>query len=367
MKFHALLLALGCISGCHSSDPAAGANGTDSLNGAAEIVEQRIDPSTTGQGIDPAAFKTQYHHVALPKLALQRKNLLVVHMVGSLGNPENALVISQFAATLGFGVLNIQYPNTSVVGVVCGGRDNCYGEYRGETIFGEDVAYAPGLASYNEASNFVTKENSVINRVVNLLDFLANQEASDLNPQPGYWQQFLIADASSPYSATHFGKAYPDWSKIIISGHSQGGGMASMLGMNLADIPARRVIMFSSPNDNTGGVNGNLPANWLLQKSATPMKNFWGLRHPNDTSLGGNVQQSWAAMGGPGAGGVGGPDNNEEVDISNGTGDPMSRQRLVVTEDVGDASTSHQASVDPAVLPGVIVAWEYLFTGGDVD
>lgn len=355
------------VAGCNHSSNSSDSNATPGSGFPAEIVEQRIQPADTGDGIDPAPRDEELHHVAQPATAAQRKGILIVYMVGSGGSPDFSLEPARFAASLGFGVLNIQYPNTTVVGVVCGGQADCFGQFRGETVFGENVAYAPGLPTYNQAANFVTRENSVVNRVANLLDFLANQTASDNNPDPGYWQQFLVTDSNSPYSTRNNGFAYPDWSKIVIAGHSQGGGMASMLAMNLADVPARRVIMFSSPNDNSGGVNGNEPATWMLQISATAMSRFWGLRHPNDTTLGPRVQQNWERLGGPGSGGVGGPMNNAEVDIGNGTGDPAGAQRLVITEDVGGTTASHQSTVDPETLPTVIAAWEYLFSGGGAD
>lgn len=361
MKLHSLIIALvpAMLAGCHGDDSSAPSSAVV-FSGPAEIVEQRIQPSDTGSGIEPAVREEDFHHVAAPALPSQRKNILIVHMVGTSGAPENALQISRFAASLGYGVLNIQYPNLVAVGTACLGQSECYGQFRGETVFGENIAYAPGKPDYNEASNFVTRENSVVNRVVNLLDFLTNQPPSEVNPA-GYWQQFLTSDARSPYTATHLGPAYPDWSKIIISGHSQGGGMAPMLGMNLDDVPAKRIVMFAAPNDNDA--NGG-SATWILQPSATPMENFWGLRHADDNTLGPRVQQSWEDMGGTDGGGVGGLGNNAEVDIGNGTGDPMGSQRLVLTFNAGSA---HNSTVDSEILPGVVVAWEYLFTGNGED
>ena len=355
-----LVLVAATFAGCRADDADSPPSAVV-FSGPAEIIEQRIQPSDTGPGIDTVIREEDFHHIAVPEIDSQRKNILVVYMVGSFGAPENSLQIARFAASLGYGVLNIQYPNAIAVGTACFGQDECYGQFRGETVFGENVEYAVGKPGYNEASNFVTRENSVVNRVVNLLDFLANQEPSQVNPHPAYWQQFLTTDSQSPYTATNLGPAYPDWSKIIVSGHSQGGGMAPMLAMNLADVPARRVVMFAAPNDNDG--NGR-SANWILQPSATPMERFWGLRHADDNTLGPQVQQSWESMGGSGSGGVGGLDNNAEVDIGNGTGDPGGAQRLVLTLNEG---SPHNSTVDSEILPGVVVAWEYLFTGNGID
>lgn len=330
------------------------------------VVEQRVQPADTGAGIDRELLNRDLHQVVQPQLASERKNVLVLYLVGSLASTNNALDISRFAAGLGYGVLNLQYPNRTVVGVICGGDDACYEAYRGETIFGQNTAYALGQPSYNELKNFVTRENSIVNRLLSLLDYLAHQSPTVNNPQPAYWRQFLYQDPNSPYSTANLGAVYPAWSRIVVAGHSQGGGMAPMLASNLPNAdPLRRLVMFAAPNDNTGGRNGNLSASWILAPSATPLERYWGLRHADD-GQGSYVQQNWANMGGVGSGGVGGTANNAEVDIGDGTGSPQGAQRLVLSADVGGVN-AHLSVSDASILPTVVSAWEYLFTAGGTD
>lgn len=358
-------VALLALSGCQNGD-GPGAAGPD--GGTVEaIVEQRIEPSLTGAGINPEFGEANLHHVAQPASAAGRKNILLVYLVGSLANPNEGLAISRHAAGLGYDVLNLQYPNRTVVGLVCGGQDECYRQYRGETLFGQNTSYAAGGPAYNELINNVNLANSVVNRIASLLAYLANSEASENNPEPQRWRQYFYADAGSPYSVTTEGAVYPDWDKIVVAGHSQGGGMAAMLGAVLpSNTPLRRVLMLSSPNDNTGGINGNEPANWILDSFNTPLSRYWGLRHVNDNTLGGQVQNNWQRMGGGNSGGVGGS-NNQEVDIGDGSGDAQAAQRLVISADVGGTSRSHSSTVDPEILPSVSQAWDYLLTAGGQD
>ena len=332
------------------------------------LAEQRIQPADTGAGIDLEPRDNDYHQVVLPLQPNLRKPIAVVYMVGSLGTPGNATEIGSFIASLGYGVLNLRYPSNTVVGVACMERDACFAETRGETIFGENVAYRIGHATYNEPSHRVTLANSIISRVVNLLDFLAHQEPSELNPEPGYWRQFLLRDANSPYSTPNLGGVYPNWSQIVVAGHSQGGGMAAMLAMNLLPSdPPRRVVMLSSPNDNTGRTGGNRSASWVIAPSATPMDRFWGLRHSEDTGLGGYVAQNWQNMGGETEGGVGGIGNNAEFDVGDGSVDPMGARRLVLTAPVESASDGHASTANPEYVQGISAAWTYLFTAGGTD
>ena len=343
-------------------------NSSSNFVSTAIVVEQRVQPADTGPNVDRAIPEDEYHHVALPSDSINRKSILVVYMVGSLGTPNNSLEIARFIATLGYGVLNLQYPNTTVVGVTCMEQDRCYGEVRGETVFGENVSYAPGLRSYDTALNQITIENSVVGRVLSLLDYLSQQQVSASNPDPEYWKQFVRQDVSSPYISETFGAAYPAWSKIVIAGHSQGGGMAPMLAMNLtAQEPARRVVLLSAPNDNTGKSNGNQSAEWITQSSATALDRFWGIRHIEDTGLGEFAGMNWENLGGIASGGVGGSGNSLEVHIGDGSGSPNGAQRLVVTEPVGSARDAHASIANPGYLSGIFEAWRYVFTANGAD
>lgn len=340
-------------------------NRFDNATGTARL---RVQPSDTSAAVLQEAHASDYHYVASPANTNERKNILLLYLAGSGISPNEAIDISDFAADLGLNVINLRYmnfsgdgnPATDTIGVACLGKDDCFAQHRGETVFGEGVVYADGLNSYDHDGRAVDAENSVVGRIVSLLDYLAHQSPSADNPNPGFWKQFLLRDDRSPYVTPHLGNVYPDWSKIIIAGHSQGGGQAAMLAMNVSpENPLLQVIMFSSPNDFKGNTG---PASWITQTSATPMDRFWGLAHQRDIPLGMFSLRNWDVMGGPNSGGVGGPDNNQPVKIGNGSGDPMGAQRLVLNSIVLDIPFGQHAITVDGSKPAIRQAWNYLFT-----
>jgi hypothetical protein len=328
---------------------------------AVAVTPILVQPSDTGAGIDNETSTDRYHRVYTPP---QARNVLVLFLGGSGSRPSDYDDISASAAGLGYGTINLSYNDTApllTVGLTCALSDPCYANYRGETIFGKDVVYAPGVGPWDALAITVSKANSVVNRLVNLIDYLTHDaDTSD----DTYWSQFVVSNANSPYTTTHLGAVYPNWSKIVVSGHSQGGGHAAFLGVKLPQA-VRRVVMFSSPNDNVNGVS----ASWVTSTSTTGLDRFWGLRNADEGSYGSFTPVNWGNLGGPGSGGVGDPTNNAEVVIGNGSGDPQQAQRLVLTPPSGATSSANHFStaVDTYYYPNVPEAWEYLFTANHTD
>jgi len=98
------------------------------------------------------------------------------------------------------------------------------------------------------------------------------------------WNRFLIDDPTSQYIAAHRGPVRVDTRKLILTGHSQGGGHAALWAMRA---PVDRVVMLSSPDDT--GLFGT--ASWAKSTSATPLDRLYGLRNFNEGALGRNVFQ----------------------------------------------------------------------------
>lgn len=312
---------------------------------ARSVSSFTVEPSTTGDGITAETEPDKFHYVAVPDGG--RRDLLTVFLAGSLSQPSNTEDLTDAVAGHGYGTVNLRYPNDLIIGWQCHDDDACFRDVRGETLFGAGVAYARGHAPYDSPLMDIDAANSIVGRLVSLLDHLGRSD--------GYWSQFLVDDPASPYATTHRGPVYPDWSKITIAGHSQGGAHAAFLAMQLQ---VRRVVMLASPNDHVL----DEPASWITATSATPLTDYWGIRHVND-DFGGHVQDNWSAMGGIGVGGIA---NGEEVDIDDGDGDPLGCQRLVVSEPDGDNNHGSMA-VDDKYPPGMPTAWGYVFTGGGDD
>lgn len=360
-----LLLAAGCKaeSNTQSQAPEAEAQPQPPF----DIVSQRIQPSATGPGIDNERRRRNYHYVTLPEQAAGRKNVLLVFLGGSLSSPAQYIDISRFAAQLGYAVINLRYVNNRVVGTTCLGDDACFTRFHGETLFGQGQAYAPGAPAYDASAIDTDKTNSIVNRLVGVLDFLASQSQSARHPAPdGYWEQFLIADDQSPYVGMATGNAYPNWQKIIIAGHSQGAGHAAFLPLHLpAGVAMHRVVMFSGPNDH---VDEN-SATWVNSTSATPPDRFWGLRNAHEGIFGEFTDMNWAHLGAAGSGGVGGTGSDSGTRIGAGGGDPSGAHRLVITvpHDAQALTNHNSTALDSAHTDAVKSAWRYLFTGGGAD
>lgn len=357
-----LLVVLGGCGGSSSSDSdsASGGGSDDTPRPLVDIYAQRVQPAQTGAGIDAAGLIDR-HFVALPQNADDRLPRLVVFLGGSASSPNNYRDISRYAARLGYGVIDLGFPNDSVVGSTCADDDTCFTQFRGETLFGAGTAYAIDDSRYDSAQIDVDKANSIVNRLVSALDYLSLNQGTT-NPDPAYWRQFLAANDQSPYVVSS-GNVYPDWNRIIIAGHSQGGGDAAFLALNLpADQPLHRVVLFSAPNDHVGRVS----AGWIPQPSATPLARFWGLRNANEGALGDFVAANWANMG---SAGVGGADTADEINIGDGSNTPNGAHRLVIdSPDSRNIITNHNSTaVDSAHEDTIQSAWRYVLTGDGAD
>jgi len=309
------------------------------------ITTTLVEPSLTGVGIIRETNTDRYHRVVLPDdLRLGRP--LVVVLPGTGQAPERYDDFTARAAELGYPAVNLRYLNAFTVASVCqqSTDPDCFWQIRGEIIFGAGVPDPQGVA-YSSAGATVDAANSIVGRLIALIDYLA---AGDPN-----WNRFLIDDPTSQYVATHRGPVRLDSRKLILTGHSQGGGHAALWGMRA---PVDRVVMLSSPDDT--GLFGT--ASWVLSTSATPLDRFWGLRNFKEGSLGQHEPLVWDALGG---GGVGAGDDISSADVGDGSGNPNGSHRLVITIDLGSDSANHNSTaMDDRYLPGAPVAWTYLLT-----
>jgi pimeloyl-ACP methyl ester carboxylesterase len=322
---------------------ATSANAGDARNADA-ISITLVEPSTTGVGITAETNPDRFHRVIEPDGPRGRP--LVVVLPGTGAAPAQYDDFAAHAAELGYPVVNLRYLNAFTVASVCqtSSDPDCFTKIRGEIIFGAGVPDPQGVA-YSSAGASVDATNSIVGRLIALIDYLAVDDP--------HWDRFLIDDPTSQYVATHRGPVRLDHKKLILTGHSQGGGHAALWAMR-AEV--ERVVMLSSPDDT--GLFGS--ASWTLATSATPLDRFWGLRNFLEGALGQHVPFVWSTLGGAG---VGAGDDTSEADVGDGSGNPNGSHRLVVTVDLGSASANHNSTaMDGRYLPGVPDAWTYLFT-----
>ncbi len=227
-----------------------------------------VAPQTT----DPNISTNLNNHYVSIDTAVPAKNQLFLFLPGTGGVAFNYLEINKTAADLGFHSINLTYPNDDAVNTICGGLNtdlDCYGNVRLEVLGGTDRSI---LVNVNRA-------NSIENRLIKLLIYLQNQRPTE------NWNQFLINGTTI------------DWSRIIISGHSQGGGHAGLIGRYHSVV---RVVMFAAMDFN--GL-ANSPANWIALPNTTPNATapdrFWGFAHQRDEMVNFNILSArvWTAYG----------------------------------------------------------------------
>lgn len=161
------------------------------------------------------------HYVSIDR-SVPQKNQLFIFFPGTHGIAANYEILNNTVAEMGFHAINLTYPNDTAVNSLCGGMNtdlDCYANVRLEILDGTDRT---PLVDVNRA-------NSAENRIIKLLIYLRSQYPND------NWGQFLIDDSTI------------NWSKIIVSGHSQGGGHAGILGRYHS---VARVVMFAAMDYN---------------------------------------------------------------------------------------------------------------------
>lgn len=220
---------------------------------SADLREAFIDPTVTGPGIEPltelpgAGTRRLDHFIAVD--ADQQNGFLFVFLAGSGGLPENYQVLARHAATRGFNVVSLAYPNWPSVRELTGdsGDPDSPGAVREERLFGTEVS---PLVDVDQA-------NSVINRLVRLLQHL------DMTHPEENWARFLVG-------------VQPRWAAIMLGGHSQGAGHGAYLAQ---EFRLASVLMFGGPGD---FVNGEGPADWLFRPLQTAPGRLYGFVHELD-------------------------------------------------------------------------------------
>ncbi len=236
------------------------------------VTPETLDPHVTNPDISSGPGST----VWAPRGTA--KNKLVVFLPGSATQtiataPSSYLEFGSREAGRGFDVIGVAYQNMGLLASQCGGfnQDDCYRSARGEVIFGyadragepaNRYGTLPGEQPWTNLSGVDTRE-SVINRLVSVLEFKQ-------------LDRYLVRDAGSPYGRGT-DRAYPKWSEIIVSGHSQGAGHALFIQKRE---PVSRAALFSGPSDAVGAFNGQA-VSWVSQGNSSAT-NVALLTHPRE-------------------------------------------------------------------------------------
>ncbi len=176
----------------------------------------------------------------------------------------------------------------------------------------------------------VDKANSIENRLVKALIYL-----NKTYPKEG-WGAYLNGDE-------------PAWSKLVLSGLSQGGGHACLMGIQH---PVARVLMFGAPKDYS--LRFNQPAKWLSLPPETPITRFFCFVHSGDEHHGCTYKQqvqNYRALGlYP---------RFPIVDVEN-SAPPYNHTRLLTAHTPADIPKHNHGMVAGATM--FTPAWKYLLT-----
>ena len=214
---------------------------------AGELVVSEVKPSDT----DPAISRfNENNMVVFDGEAAPRQ--LVIFLPGTTGMPHNALRFLRVVAAQGYRVIGLEYNDIPAVLQLCSRNQppGCSEAVRAKRVFGEDTTRL--------VDN--TPAESIVNRLVKLLRYLDQHDPAQ------NWGSYLNGGE-------------PDWSRIVVSGLSQGAGMAAYIAKHRR---VARVVLFSSPWDDYGASRTLAP--WISQPSETPAERWFAEYHRRENT-----------------------------------------------------------------------------------
>jgi hypothetical protein len=183
------------------------------------------------------------------------RNQLLIFLPGTGAKPKENFPFAKMAASLGYHVICLMYPDNLASQKKCGNSPDpqAYIKFRLAIIRG-------GILGPHRR---IDPPDSIENRLARVLMYLQAKQS-----QQG-WGQFLDSHNNV------------DWNKIVISGSSQGGGHAYMIAKYHK---VARVIMFASPKDFS--FYFKKPAVGFDGHTSTPLDRFFAFNHLEDNGNG---------------------------------------------------------------------------------
>jgi|GEM_PF-619915 len=250
------------IRRCRSSLPVG--NAPDETVSTRQTVSQPVtaDGAANCEWVAPQVTDTRIDtelepHYVCQSAEAQPRDQLLVFFPGTGGDPDDYEYFVEEAAALGMHAIGLSYVNPRSVNLQICPRDpdpDCHEKGRREVIYGEDL----------HSDMTIDEANSILNRLVQLLRYL------DENEPTASWDQYLDGDT-------------PRWDRIVVSGHSQGAGMAAYLTHEYA---VARSVLFAWVDVRRGVV-----APWILEPHATPADRIFYFEHVDDHQRGFQAKQ----------------------------------------------------------------------------
>ncbi len=211
--------------------------------------------------IQPSSIDGSVHNFDAPYLVIPNVTTheapLVVFLTGAGGKPTGAADFLKFVASQGYPVIALEYNDDPAVAQICPANPDpdCSEAFRRMRM--DSSTDGPGTSPVTNPPN-----ESIIGRLTILLRTLTMDK-----PGEG-WDYYLDGDNIR-------------WDHIVISGLSDGAGMAAHIAKHYA---VARVVLFSSPLDITGP--DRQPAAWLTLPPVTPKDRWFAEYDPRDATAG---------------------------------------------------------------------------------
>ena len=252
------------------------------LSGTRSLPLINLNSSTVDPAVTYLPNNPQFADYATPGTV--RRNKLLVFLTGSGDSCSGIGVIGQIGVNLGFDAMCVNYSNAASAVNIC--KDTgCFGN-----IF--------------QAKLDATGPCSIANGTDCGTDPLTGQPYVNSNPADALTQRIsmmlqYLRDNGYNANGTDWGSylngTAPEWTRIILSGWSQGGSLATYAGYKLS---ISRAINLSAPPLATpvGGVM--TAADFFSTPPVTDIRNFYGLVHTHDPLyIEGRFQAVWSAAG----------------------------------------------------------------------
>jgi hypothetical protein len=291
-------------------------------------TEHTVQPNTA----DPTSGAPNNNHFVYINQTISVKNKLFLFFPGTYAVPYNYREILKHAANLGYHSIGLTYPNSSAINSICLTTTDttCHSRARLEIFDGVD----------RHIDISVDTNNCIERRTLKLLQYLHNNYPSE------NWEQYFSGNQIN-------------WNKIILSGHSQGGGHAGIIS-KIKQVA--RVAMFAAMDWITL-LNRN--ADWITWNGPTPTDRYYGFIHQDDELVDFNkTQTTWDNYGMNSFG------NLVLVDTSSS---PYNHSRKLYTSETpaNDSSKFHGCIVADAYTPNdmgapiFIPVWTHMIEGND--
>ena len=225
------------------------------------ITTFKIKPSATDERITEGDVE----HLIMYD-ASNKQEKLFLFLPGTNGIPERGpKKLFKTAIDQGYRVINLSYLNSLAVARICRGdtleKDSkCTENFREQRVFG------------NQNTTLIPDQpqDAIVSRFTALLKYLIM-----FDPE-GNWDVYLD-------------NGIPKWSKITVSGQSQGGGMAAFIAKRVL---VDKIITFSGGWDYAAK---GIIADWYSYKSVTPLEKWYGFYHVKEPKAI-DIEKTYKAM-----------------------------------------------------------------------